>query len=296
MNDRAFPAKPFLTCQEQVALLKERGLAIDNPSSAADYLGYVNYYRLAGYLHLMEDAPNHFRPGASFADAVALCAMDRALRHLLNALLDEIEIAFRTRVAYALGGKTGPLGYLDPKWFIQEGYHRAFVDTLQSDTRSSREPFVRHHNAHYGGNLPIWVAVEVMSFGTVSRLYANLQPDLQEEVARLYAGISRYLLGSWVWSAVVTRNICAHRGRLYGRHFDATPKLPRRHTGHMRPASLFAAIWVLRDLCPDAQEWQNFTTNLEAVVERYAEVADADRMGLPTRWAAYLRTGTPPVA
>ncbi|SCZ65324.1 hypothetical protein SAMN03097708_02833 [Thiohalomonas denitrificans] len=42
-------SKPWKSFADQLALLKERGLQVDNEPAALDYLARIGYYRLSGY-------------------------------------------------------------------------------------------------------------------------------------------------------------------------------------------------------------------------------------------------------
>ncbi|TIE18471.1 abortive phage resistance protein, partial [Legionella pneumophila] len=41
--------KPYLTFEQQLELLKSRGLEVTNDKVALEYLGRLGYYRLSGY-------------------------------------------------------------------------------------------------------------------------------------------------------------------------------------------------------------------------------------------------------
>ncbi|WP_185967220.1 MULTISPECIES: hypothetical protein [unclassified Corynebacterium] len=41
--------KHWLNYEDQVALLSKRGMEIEDPDAAADFLARVNYYRFSGY-------------------------------------------------------------------------------------------------------------------------------------------------------------------------------------------------------------------------------------------------------
>lgn len=74
--------------------------------------------------------------------------------------------------------------------------------------------------------LPIWAAVEIMSFGSLSKLYASLREDDQAEVAGNF-GLHRRILVSWLHTLVYVRNICAHHARLWNRELAIAPKAPK---------------------------------------------------------------------
>lgn len=60
--------KSPLTIEQQICLLKDRGMAIEDEALAAHYLKHINYYRLCAYwLPFEQDHANHhFRDGTSF--------------------------------------------------------------------------------------------------------------------------------------------------------------------------------------------------------------------------------------
>ena len=66
--------------------------------------------------------------------------------------------------------------------------------------------------------IPIWAAVEVCSFGTLTKLYSNLKKPYQQKIARVYS-IKCDILDSYLHHLVVMRNCCAHHARLFDRKF-----------------------------------------------------------------------------
>ena len=62
--------------------------------------------------------------------------------------------------------------------------------------------------------MPIWAAVELLSFGTVVKLYNNMQTRDKAAVAKAF-GTPHHYLYSWLRLFVEVRNICAHYGRRF---------------------------------------------------------------------------------
>ena len=64
--------KSWTSYQEQVEILKNRGMAINDESKAIKYLQNINYYRLSGYSYIfryMDDNNNRrFRENTHFTD------------------------------------------------------------------------------------------------------------------------------------------------------------------------------------------------------------------------------------
>lgn len=75
-------SKQPLTIEQQISLLKGRGLAIADEVAAQKMLGTISYFRLANYFRPMEiDKQNHqFKPGATFENAMRLYDFDASLR------------------------------------------------------------------------------------------------------------------------------------------------------------------------------------------------------------------------
>ena len=86
----------------QLSTLKERGLTIENEEDALKFLHSVSYFRFASYLQPMEQntESHQFLPNSSFTFATNLYVFDRELRSLVFTAIQDIEIAFRTRIIH----------------------------------------------------------------------------------------------------------------------------------------------------------------------------------------------------
>lgn len=71
--------------EQQIDILKERGLLIDDAKQAIKVLDTISYFRLAGYWrHFEADQTTHqFKKDSCFADIVSLYSFDKRLRVLL---------------------------------------------------------------------------------------------------------------------------------------------------------------------------------------------------------------------
>ena len=97
MNKIAYP-KEQKSFDEQIALLKQRGMYFEDEVRANCILQNVSYYRLSGYWYpLLKDKQRHiFKDGASFDNAYSIYKFDSALRKLVLSEIEKIEIAVRT--------------------------------------------------------------------------------------------------------------------------------------------------------------------------------------------------------
>jgi len=66
--------KEAKTLQQQIEILKSRGLIINEEDDAVHYLSHISYYRLAGYWWPMQvDKVEHiFKQNSCFSDVIAL--------------------------------------------------------------------------------------------------------------------------------------------------------------------------------------------------------------------------------
>ncbi len=282
--------KPPKTFEEQLKIMRERGLIINDDDFAIDVLKRVNYYRLSAYtLTVKNRNTNKFYNRTTFEHVFNLYEFDRKLRHLLVGILEIIEITFRTRIAYELGHSYGTIGYQQSDRFVSEEFHKEFLDDLNKSIRKNQEVFIDHHLQKYDGQFPIWVAVELISFGTISKLFKNMIAPDQEKIASKYYYTSAVYLANWIHAAVHLRNICAHYGRLYNRFLKVTPKMPKKFRWQFLNKSLFKTIVILHELYPSQQKWNDFVTNAEALFEEYKDVIDLYKIGFVENWPEVLR-------
>ena len=76
--------KNFKNLDEQVDILKFKGLQINDENYAKKVLLRENYFFLMGYRHLfMEPGDKHFVKGATFEELYSLFLFDRSIRNVL---------------------------------------------------------------------------------------------------------------------------------------------------------------------------------------------------------------------
>ncbi len=283
-------SKPFKSLEEQVVLLRERGLIIEDKEHAIDILKQVNYYRLSGYTLSFRNQ-DVFNPGIRIEDIMQLYYFDSELRSALMYVLDAVEVAFRTHIAYQHSKVYGPLGYEEGHGFENATYHDSFLQEFTKITgydKKGNDAFVKHHREDYASSFPIWVAVELISFGTLSKLYNNLEYPIRKEIAKEYYGIPTEYIQNWLRGLVIVRNICAHRGRLYNRPIANKPRLSKQDNRlDIRNDRVFVYIFILKKIVIDEQVWHTFINQLESSIVKYPFVK-LEYLGFPKNWRDLL--------
>ena len=100
--------KPALSVTDQLAALQQRGLNIQDPAQAEQFLNNVSYFRFAAYLRIFKQRDRTFRAGSTFEQVATLYSFDVELRKLLFGAIQRIEIALRSRVIHQFSLAHGP--------------------------------------------------------------------------------------------------------------------------------------------------------------------------------------------
>ena len=101
--------KEFKTIDQQIDILKKKGLIIDDYDQAYDILLKENYFFLNGYRHLFMNSPSDrtFVTGATFSELYSLFLFDRYSRNIFFKNLLIIENRLKSVISYQLSKKYG---------------------------------------------------------------------------------------------------------------------------------------------------------------------------------------------
>ena len=96
--------KIFKTLDEQIEILKSKGLVIDDVDSAKEILLRENYFFLSGYRYLLlrSRTEKKYLPGANFRELYALFNFDRQIRNIIFKNLLIVENNIKSIFSYQL--------------------------------------------------------------------------------------------------------------------------------------------------------------------------------------------------
>lgn len=222
--------KQALSYADQIALLEQRGMVVGDHAEAVATLSRVNFYRLSAYWYPFKlpaaagAAPSALVPGTRFETVVALYEFDRKLRLLVLDALERVEVSIRTAVTYHLGMTYGAFGHEDPQTFHRGFDHATWLGHLHQETQRSSDAFVSHYQQKYQGfpTMPIWMMTEVISLGSLSRMYKGMAPADKQVIAQPL-NIHHKRLQDWLHVLTYVRNVCAHHSRLWNRTLAIRP-------------------------------------------------------------------------
>lgn len=326
-------AKPWLSIDDQVAKLRDRGVEMDSQEFAADLLRTVGYYRLTGYLYPFRESEHvldpeggmrvrlldRYLPGTSIEHAAQIIAFDRRLRILLLDGLERIEVSLRMQMGYVLG-RVSPFAHTDPSSFVSSfteptlvaetgetmSKHEQWLSRVQERQSSSDEMFVAHFRDKYDGRMPIWALTEILEMGQLVRLYNGLINSLATEIAHVYGAPSKRVLSSWLASLNYVRNVAAHHARLFNRKLVAAPRRPPSGEvpllDHLRAEAtakevfgLYNAVAVTAYLLRAIDPNSGWPIRLVELVDDFPATATFTTMtmGFPASWTALELWRTP---
>lgn len=300
MADRTDYTKKPLTLDEQVARLKQRGLVFDDESEAIAYLFNISYYRLRAYTYPFQEngegvEHNFTRKDIHFKDIIDLYCFDRRLRSLIFNAIEKIEVAVRTKIIQIYAESTH-----NSHWYDNESLYRFDYEDLmkhiEADVNRSNEDFIKHYNSKYNNPPmpPSWMALEVVSFATLSRLFKSLKSDSHKKYITEQFGLKKVaILENWLHAISNLRNCCAHHSRVWNRRFMVSVILPydtlypfmdRMTIKQIHTNKLFAVlscvVYILVIISPGSY----FKRNLKELLKFDCRLLDLKDMGFPKYW------------
>ena len=242
--------RPWMSFDQQLQQLKDRGLEVTDVTAALDYLDRLGYYRLSAYMYPFRKIDlaqeeggdiqikrlDEFVEAASFQEAVDYYVFDKRLRLLALDALERIEVAIRVDIAYLLGERD-TYAYANPaeldSSFVSKVISHSgstkfqeWTERYEAILQRSRETFVSHYLSKYGPPLPFWVAIEIWDFGLLSKFYSGIKNSDQRLIASKYGLGHGKIFGTWLRSLNYLRNLCAHHSRVWNRNIIDQPRLP----------------------------------------------------------------------
>ena len=295
--------KQILTIAQQVQSYIDAGMVITSRADVEKALKSIGFYRLRGYsFHLYDNATKKYVPGTKFEDILKLYQFDQELSSLIFSIISKSEVALRVRLVESLLIHGDPLVLQDSSIFKEKKLYWQNMSTVASEIARSNDVFIKHNFDNHDGEVPVWAAVEVLSFGTLSKVIKNLKTGTGSSYSILAANYqykskkgnmvnpSQKMLASWIQGVSVLRNMCAHNSRIYNRTIHTTPEIldvdkiapPPAHNG------LYQILLAMKYLRSSDDEWTVFVDEFDKLIQKNISIISLTAMNLPTDWKAHL--------
>ena len=308
MNNKSVRNKEFKNLDEQIEILKSKGLTVSNIDYAKEVLMRENYFFLSGYRHLFMKNANtrKYIEGTTFEELYSLFLFDRSFRNVIFKNILIIENNVKSILSYTMSLKYGyrEKDYLHPKSFTSNPAKTKMVNDIIKKMKRQINNNAAQHSAtsHYVNNygyIPLWVLVKVLSFGIVGELYSILKKEDQINIADIYH-IDPDTFSNYLVILSNYRNLCAHEDIVFEnrtqRLIDDTKyhrilKIDIMNDEYIYGKNdLFALIIIIKQMLKDnevkdmALEIEKLLQNLEYNVKSIPIDKVLDRMGFPKNW------------
>ena len=289
--------KTFKTIEEQIAILKSRGLTIPDEEKVSDFLRRNNYYRVSGYSLTLR---NHdvFSSSATFQNIIDIYEFDHELRHILLKYIEIIEVTVKSVYSHEFTKVYGPAGYLDKSNFTDEATHANIIQKaeVQKNSRLPHEAYLKHFVNDLKQDIPLWAYVDLLTISDISFLYKISPPTIKTATANVI-GLNKRgdeLLERFMHHLTIIRNLCAHGSRLFNRLFEQKPWLNKAELaclikssdGTVDNAHLYGFIFIMRRLLKP-EEFSEMREELILLTKKYPFV-DMKYYGFRVDWQKIL--------
>lgn len=204
--------------EDQIKILKDRGLRIDDEQKAIETLLDIGYYRLGCYFYYFQDPFTHnFEDDICLDDIIDLYYFDFDIKMLLLRYIYRIEVHFRTQLVYHTSNlyNTNNIWYSDPK--IVNNFILKEFNTIYYKLKTNNNILAKHHTKYPNDAFaPAWKVFKFFTFGQTFKFFSNLKnEDLKKKIAGIYGFRDVSLLNNYLISIINIRNICSHNAVLY---------------------------------------------------------------------------------
>ena len=168
----------------------------------------------------------------------------------------------------------------------------ANLSIIRKEVDRSHDDFIAEHFRKYSEPdlPPVWKTLEVISMGTLSKLYSNFSDATAKHAIAREFGLNHHkFLRSWLECLAVLRNCCAHHSRLSNRVFPIKPKMPEHMPNTWITDFSFRKETLYPQLCCIAY-WINaifpentFTNDFKQLLIEHRSVK-AHLLGFPNNW------------
>ncbi len=289
--------KEFKTHNQQLNILRSRGLNVPKDGKPKRFLEQHNYYNVInGYKHhfLVKGAdnkpikPEQYIKNSHFDELKHLYLLDKDLKSCLLKYLIIFENSIKTLLAHEFPKMYQTKNaYLDFNNYISGqpndvlGQISKFTSIIRD--KVGKDESIKHYiNQHE--EVPLWVLINHLTIGNISYFYSVLVDELKNRIAKVYSErfekdykvpltIHASDLKSILKAVNLIRNSCAHDERSYNRELKHIKtaniadqlRIPREFYRNDRVVVVIIFLKaVLRK-----SDFKHFLKELEAITNKY---------------------------
>ncbi len=224
--------------------------------------------------------------------------------------LENIEIAIKTQLTNTMAAAYGSHWYVEAAHFFSQEERRQLIRNAKADediptgfdhnlfladiAKTMEEPdelFLQNYKQFFEPIYPpSWMMVEMITFGTLSKLIENLKPSTEKAAIHDHFKLTKKHFISWLHCFSFIRNKCAHDSRLVYAKINFAPALPARKSRQFLKeaddvdnATLYAVLSCIQFMISICNESSNFKRQLRNLIDDYPDI-DYNRLGFTENW------------
>lgn len=300
--------KIFKTLDEQIDILKGKGLIVKDETKTREILLRENYFFISGYRHLFTIEKDKFLDGTTFEELYATFLFDRAIRNTFFKNILVVENNIKSITSYQLSRKYGfkEKDYLNSNNFSQDSLQtRQVYDVLNKVKRQIRVNGRKHtatfHYIEHYGYIPFWILVKVLSFGIMAEFFDILKYEDQEDISNFYK-INPEVLGIYLSLLSNFRNVCAHEDILYDHRtqrvipdtkYHELLNIPKDDDGYIYGKNDLFSLVIMMKVLLSKDDFEDMIDEIKREVNRLDKIVNVvpldtilNRIGFPSNWYA----------
>lgn len=295
--------KQFLTYGQQITFLEEKkGLVISDREYAKKILFKIGYFPLInGYKEVFKESSNdQFKKGTTFEDIYELYRFDNDLRNIFLKYILVAERNIKSSLSYHFCKEYGDLqsDYLDVKNYDYAGKKAKVINKMlkimSGQLRSDSDyVYIRHYMTTYQ-YVPLWVLMNVLTIGQLSKIYASQKGRIQIRVCQDFGPLKVNEMGKMLAVMTKFRNVCAHNDRLFDfrtkdalmdRHIYERLQIPKEKGRYKYGKNdLYAQVIILKLLLSE-EDFRDFFHDIKACLKKHPIHEEIfEKMGFPENW------------
>lgn len=245
--------KIYKSYRQQLNILRSRGMSIKKGSQWSRVIKILeseNYYNVInGYKELFlaskatPTTDEIYKNGTTFDEVYALYVFDRELRSIYLRYLLKIENTFKTVISHEFSANYGHDNYLKIENFDSSSERNisSAIKLIGDIQQELARQMTKHHQVvtHYmteHGYIPLWVLVNVLTFGKIENFYKNMKPADKTTVSKHFK-LQTDEFAKFMHMLALARNKCAHDERFFDIKFKE-----RIHTKSIKNFSVLGII------------------------------------------------------
>lgn len=279
-------SKPFKTLDEQIEILKTRGLTIGDEEKAKNTLLFTNYYNVINcYSKFFQQSSDVYISGTTFIDVMSVYHFDKEMKNMFFKNIIEVEKSFKSTLAYIFSeNHPEEYSYLDIKNYeadsilVSADMIAKLARVIKKKERDNRNNAVKHYiNQH--NNVPLWVLINYLDFGQVIDFYSCMKRSEKNKIAKVFSENLSRSLGTQVrieYVALITilnnirevRNVAAHNNKILG--FSCKKNVPYLTQLHSPigiqpndPKQNVYNVYVVMRIFMSTESYNNFTNKIK---------------------------------